>query len=76
MLVSVTFPQFVNIPVMAWIWPATTVVQSLVTEAQGASVTTQTFVAAAVTRVPQMLLAEAVTMLVKLPHVLFVTSLL
>jgi hypothetical protein len=76
MFVRVTLPQLVTTPLTRLPWPTTTLSQFLVTRMHGASVTMQTLVAEPDTRVPHMLLAEAVTMLVKLPHVLFVTSLL
>jgi hypothetical protein len=75
MFVSVTFPQLVTTPLIVCGWPTTAVVHVLVTAMHGASVTTHTFVAEAVTRVPQMLLAEAVTMFVFPPHTAVMTLL-
>jgi hypothetical protein len=76
MFVSVALPQLVTIPLMVCDRPFVDGGQFLVTLMHGFSVTMQTLVALAVTRVPQGLTPAAVTKFVKLPHVLLVTSLL
>jgi hypothetical protein len=73
---SVTLPQLVTTPLTRLPRPIATLLQFLVTAIQAFSVTMQTLVALAVTNVPQVLRPLAITMLVKLPQVLFVTSLL
>src|SRR5215469_12134024 len=65
----VTLPQFVTAPLMVCGWPATAVVQFLLTVRHGLSAAGQTLVSAAETGVPQRLTPEAVTMLVVPPQI-------
>src|SRR5215469_6878775 len=68
MLVNVTLPQLVTAPLMICGWPTTAVLQVLVTVMHGLSDTMQVLVDLAEAGVPQMLVPEAVTMLVLPPH--------